>query len=75
MYNTAFYIIIFILVLSFIISTYLNRLNDKNRNKDIPNELKDIYDNDKYCAINSGGELLFGEKIHAYLRYLSNNCW
>jgi len=56
MYNTAFYIIIIILSTSFIISTYLSRLNDRNRNKDIPDELKDIYDKDKYLKSQEYGK-------------------
>jgi len=48
MYNTAFYIIIAILIISYIFSQYLNILNSKNRNKDIPKELEGIYDDEKY---------------------------
>lgn len=48
MYNTAFYIIIGILLFSYILSRYLDNLNSKNRNKKIPKELEGIYDDDKY---------------------------
>ena len=48
MYNTEFYIIIAILILSYIFSQYLDALNSKNRNKDIPKELEGIYDDKKY---------------------------
>lgn len=48
MYNTAFYIIIAILILSFIFEQYLDTLNSKNRNKDIPKELEGIYNDKKY---------------------------
>lgn len=48
MYNTAFYIIIGILLFSYILSGYLDKLNSKNRNKNIPKELEGIYDDKKY---------------------------
>jgi len=48
MYNTAFYIIIGILILSYLLSRYLDHLNSKNRNKEIPKELQGIYDDEKY---------------------------
>ena len=48
MYNTAFYIIIGILLFSYILSGYLDKLNSKNRNKNIPKELEGIYDDEKY---------------------------
>lgn len=48
MYNTAFYIIIAIIILSFIFEQYLDYLNSKNRNKDVPKELEGIFDDEKY---------------------------
>jgi len=48
MYNTAFYIIIAILVLSYIFEQYLDSLNSKYRNKDVPKELEGIFDDEKY---------------------------
>lgn len=48
MYNTAFYIIIAIIILEFILSQFLDYKNSKNRNKDIPKELEGIYDDEKY---------------------------
>ncbi len=48
MYNTVFYLIIGILVFSYILSQYIDFLNTKYRNKNIPPELEGIYDNQKY---------------------------
>lgn len=48
MYNTIFYIIIAILITEFIVSKFLDALNDKWRNKELPKELKDIYKEEEY---------------------------
>ncbi len=46
--NTLFYIIIGILALSFFADKWLSHLNAKNFDKPIPDELKDVYDEDEY---------------------------
>lgn len=56
MYNTAFYIIISIIILSFIFETFLNILNSKNRNKNIPKELEGIFDKEKYIKSQQYGK-------------------
>ncbi len=48
MYNTAFFIIISIIILSYLFSTYLDILNSKCRNKNVPKELEGIFDVEKY---------------------------
>jgi len=48
MYNTVFFILISIIVFSYLISEYLDFLNSKYRNRDVPEELSDIYDEEKY---------------------------
>jgi STE24 endopeptidase len=48
MYNTIFYIIIAILITEFIVSKFLDVLNDKWRNKELPEELKNIYKEEEY---------------------------
>lgn len=48
MFNTVFYIIIAILVLGFILERWLDSLNLKNTRDELPPELKDIYDQDRY---------------------------
>jgi STE24 endopeptidase len=67
MYNTAFYIIICILIISFGISRYLEKLNIKNRNRDIPFELKGIYDEDKYKLSQEYG------KVNARFGFISSS--
>ncbi len=56
MYNTVFFIIIGILVFSYILSEYLDYLNSKYRNKDIPKELEGIYDDEKYLKSQNYGK-------------------
>ncbi len=48
MYNTIFYIIIWLFVFEFILSKTLDYLNTLNWSTKLPEELKDIYDEDKY---------------------------
>ncbi|MGC9343575.1 MAG: M48 family metallopeptidase [Bacteroidales bacterium] len=48
MYNTVFFIIIGILVLGFILERWLDTLNLKNTKDDLPEELKDVYDEEHY---------------------------
>ena len=43
-----FYIIIGILVLDFVIDKYIDHLNAKHFNDEIPNELKDVYNEEEY---------------------------
>jgi STE24 endopeptidase len=43
-----FYIIIGILVLDFVIDKYIDHLNARHFNDDIPNELKDVYNQEEY---------------------------
>jgi STE24 endopeptidase len=46
--TTLFYILILILLISFIIDKVLDALNAKHFNDDIPAELADVYDKDEY---------------------------
>jgi len=46
--NTLFYIIIGIMVLSFIIDKILDHLNAQHYNDPVPEELRDVYDDDEY---------------------------
>ncbi len=48
MYNTIFFIIIGILIFSYLLDEYLDLLNSKFRNRNIPKELEGIYDDEKY---------------------------
>lgn len=48
MYNTVFLIIILIIAFDFILERLLDYLNSKNRNPELPDELKDVYDADQY---------------------------
>jgi STE24 endopeptidase len=48
MYNTVFYIIILIIILDFILERWLDHLNAKNRSAQLPEELKGVYDEEKY---------------------------
>jgi STE24 endopeptidase len=48
MYNTVFFIIVFILIFEFLLERLLAWLNSSWRNKPIPNELQGIYNQDKY---------------------------
>ena len=47
--QTIFYIIITIIVLNFILERWLSWLNDKNSSDTLPDELKGIYDEEKYA--------------------------
>ncbi|MBD0849969.1 M48 family metallopeptidase [Maribacter arenosus] len=47
-HTTLFYIIIAILVIEFIIETTLDHLNSKRYNDPVPEDLKDVFDSDKY---------------------------
>jgi len=47
--QTIFNIIITIIVLNFILERWLSWLNDKNSSETLPEELKDIYDEEKYA--------------------------
>ncbi|WP_047546042.1 M48 family metallopeptidase [Psychroserpens sp. Hel_I_66] len=46
--TTLFYIIIFIIVISFVIDKVLDHLNAKNYDNPVPDELKDVYDDTEY---------------------------
>jgi STE24 endopeptidase len=46
--TTLFYIIIFIISISFIIDKVLDHLNAKNYDNPIPSELQDVYDDNEY---------------------------
>jgi len=46
--NTLFYILIAIIVISFIVDTILDSLNAKHFNDKIPDELADVYDTEEY---------------------------
>lgn len=46
--NTLFYIIIAVILLSFILETYLDALNAKHFNDPLPAEIADVYDTDAY---------------------------
>jgi Zn-dependent protease with chaperone function len=48
MYNIVFYIIIAIIVFDYILERWLEHLNAKNRTASLPEELKGIYDEEKY---------------------------
>ena len=48
MYTVLFWIIIAILVFDFILEQYLDYLNGKNVNMELPDEVKGIYDEEKY---------------------------
>ncbi len=48
MYNTVFYIILAIIILSFLFSKFLDYLNASSRNKNVPKELQGIYNDEKY---------------------------
>lgn len=48
MFNTVFYIITAIIILSFILDKILNYLNLKNILPDLPEELKDVYEPERY---------------------------
>lgn len=67
MYNTIFFIIIGIIVFSYILSEYLDFLNSKFRNKNIPNELKGIYDDEKYQKSQTYG------RVNSKLSFISSS--
>jgi STE24 endopeptidase len=48
MYNTVFYIIIVIIILDYLLERWLDFLNAKNCVAQLPDELKGIYDEEKY---------------------------
>jgi STE24 endopeptidase len=48
MYNTIFYLIIIIIVLDYLLERWLDHLNSKNRTAELPEEIKGIYDEEKY---------------------------
>jgi STE24 endopeptidase len=48
MYNSVFYIIIAIILFDYILERWLGYLNAKNRTSQLPDELKGIYDEEKY---------------------------
>lgn len=48
MYNTVFYIIILVVVLSFTLNKVLSYLNLKNIIPELPEEVKDVYDPERY---------------------------
>lgn len=48
MYNIVFYVIITIIIFDYILDRYLDFLNAKTRNANLPDELKGIYDEEKY---------------------------
>jgi STE24 endopeptidase len=48
MYNTVFYIIIFILIAGFVLERWLDYLNMKNTRAKLPEELQDVYDAERY---------------------------
>ena len=48
MYNTFFYVILIILVSDFLLERFLEYLNTKSWNPELPDELKGIYDAEKY---------------------------
>jgi Zn-dependent protease with chaperone function len=48
MHNAIFYIVIVIIVFDFILERWLNYLNARKRNTPLPEELKGIYDENKY---------------------------
>ena len=46
--TTLFYILIGIIIVKFLFDTYIDALNSKHYNDEIPNELKGIYDKNEY---------------------------
>ncbi len=66
MYNPTFFIITGIIVFSYVLSQFLEFLNTKNRNKDIPDELKGIYNEEKYVKSQAYG------KANSKLEFLSS---
>ncbi|GGK19617.1 peptidase M48 [Yeosuana aromativorans] len=46
--NTLFYIIIGIIIVNFIVDKFLDALNAKHFNDDLPKEIEDVYDKDEY---------------------------
>lgn len=48
MYNIVFYIIIVIIVFDYLLERWLEHLNAKNRTSSLPEELKGVYDEEKY---------------------------
>jgi STE24 endopeptidase len=48
MFNTVFFIIIAIIILGFLLERWLDILNLKNTKDDLPEELKDVYDEERY---------------------------
>jgi len=48
MYNTIFYLIITIVVLDYLLERWLDYLNAKNRTAQLPDEIKGIYEDEKY---------------------------
>lgn len=48
MYNSIFYIIIIITIFDYILERVLDHLNATSRKDNLPEELKDIYDEDRY---------------------------
>ena len=48
MHNNLFYVIVAILVLQYILDTFLNYLNAKNFGNPLPDELKNVFDQDEY---------------------------
>src|SRR6056297_818555 len=48
MYNTVFYIIIGILIAGFILERWLDYLNLKNTSDELPAELEDVYETERY---------------------------
>ncbi|MBT8283291.1 MAG: M48 family metallopeptidase [Muriicola sp.] len=47
--TTLFYLILFILILEFLVESYLDYLNAKNFSKPIPPELEDVFDAEEYA--------------------------
>ena len=48
MYNTVFYFIIVIVIFEYLLERWLDYLNSKNRTAQLPDELKGVYDEEKY---------------------------
>lgn len=57
MYNSVFFIITTIIIVTFIFSKILDYLNSSSRNKNIPKELEGIYDDEKYKKSQSYGKV------------------
>lgn len=57
MYNNFFYIITGITIFTYLLSEILSYLNATNRNKNIPKELNDLYDNEKYLKSQQYGKV------------------